>query len=341
MKPTRQYLWASALLFLVVTGTCLYSNKGDAAAPQSTAKAQAADSKKSSSAKKPSGPTLTTEFGEIAIFPSNNAWNQSIDHLQVHPNSGAYLNSIGLKTALHPDFGTEWEGRPIGMPINVVRGNQPGVPVRFEYADESDQGLYPIPPNVQIEGGPTADGDRHILLVDFDNKRLYELFSARRTRSGWTAGSGAIFDLTSNRTRPRYWTSADAAGLPILPGLVRYDEVIEKQEIAHALRFTVEKSQKGFIHPATHFASESTRPNLPPMGLRLRLKKSYDISGFPKPVQVILKALKKYGMILADNGSDLFISGTHHKKWNPDELAALKRVKASDLEAVYTGNIIR
>jgi hypothetical protein len=339
MTPPRRLLWGTACLVLFAAGNFLYSNNGDAATPQSTIA-------QPRSTKKPAAPTrsqatLTTQFGEIAIFPPDNVWNQPIDHLRVHPKSSAYLNSIGLQTRLHPDWGNEWDGRPIGLPINVVRGTQPGVPVRFEYADESDHGLYPIPRDVIIEGGPTSTGDRHILLVDFDNKRLYELFNARNTRSGWTAGSGAIFDLTSNRTRPRYWTSADAAGLPILPGIVRYDEVVEKQEIAHALRFTVEKSQQGFIYPATHFASSATNPNLPPMGLRLRLKKSYDISGFPKSVQVILTALKKYGMILADNGTDLFMSGTHHKHWNSEEMATLKRVQAADLEAIYTGDIIR
>lgn len=289
---------------------------------------------------RPSGPTLTTEFGELALFPADNVWNQPIEHLQVHPKSAAYLESIGLNTSIHPDWGNEWEGIPVGMPITVVSGKQPGVPVRFQYADESDHGLYPIPKDVMIEGGPTSDGDRHIVLVDYHNKRLYELFAARNTRQGWTAASGAIFDLTSNRLRPNGWTSADAAGLPILPGLVRYDEVVEKKKIEHALRFTVQKTRKAYIFPARHAASRSSSPNLPPMGTRIRLKKSFDTSGFPESAQVILNGLKKYGMILADNGANLFITGTHDKRWNTDEMGTLKRVKAKDLEVVYSGNVV-
>jgi hypothetical protein len=213
------------------------------------------------------------------------------------------------------------------------------VPVTFEYADESDPGPYPIPPNPPIEGGPDSEGDRHILIIDRDNHRLYELFSAYPTEKGWRAGSGAIFDLDSNALRPAGWTSADAAGLPIFPGLVRYDEVMEKGEIKHALRFTARRTQRGYISPARHFASSSSDPNLPPMGLRVRLKADYDVSGFPRPVQVILTALKKYGLLLADNGGNWFISGAPDPRWDDEALATIKRVKGRDLEVVDTGPI--
>lgn len=335
MKPWFGFLGSLSVIISLVAANVLLSDD------EPSNIASPVQSSSTNEPNRPSGPSLTTEFGEVAVFPADNVWNQPIDHLQVHPKSAAYMGSIGLSTPLHPDWGNKWEGKPIGMPITVVRGGQPGVPVRFEYADESDHGLYPVPKDVMVEGGNTSDGDRHVILVDYDNKRLYELYSARNSKLGWTAGSGAIFDLTSNRSRPLGWTSADAAGLPILPGIVRCDEVYDKKLIAHALRFTVQKTQDAFIHPARHAASRSSSPNLPPMGLRLRLKQSYDISGFPEPAQVILKGLKKYGMILADNGSNLFMTGTHDKRWDSDEMATLKRVKASDLEAVYTGEIVR
>jgi hypothetical protein len=278
-------------------------------------------------------------LGDLRIFPPDNPWNTDISKLPVHPRSAVYLQSIGLDANLHPDFGTVWEGAPSGIPYVVVGQDQPKVPVTFEYADESDPGPYPIPPNPPIEGGPDSEGDRHILIIDRDNHRLYELFSAYPTEKGWRAGSGAIFDLDSNALRPAGWTSADAAGLPIFPGLVRYDEVMEKGEIKHALRFTARRTQRGYISPARHFASSSSDPNLPPMGLRVRLKADYDVSGFPRPVQVILTALKKYGLLLADNGGNWFISGAPDPRWDDEALAAIKRVKGRDLEVVDTGPI--
>ncbi|MDF1666769.1 MAG: hypothetical protein P1V97_33775, partial [Planctomycetota bacterium] len=210
----------------------------------------------------------------------------------------------------------------------------------FQYADESDKGPYPIPDNAPIEGGKDAKGDRHILVIDYHNKKLYELFSAYKTEKGWKAGSGAIFDLTSNKQRPKGWTSADAAGLAIFPGLVRYDEVVQQRVIRHALRFTAQKTQKAYVFPATHFASRHKDAKLPPMGLRVRLKRSFDIRPFPLSVQVILVALKKYGMILADNGSDWYVSGAPNPKWNNGELRALKKLKGQDFEAVYTGPLV-
>jgi hypothetical protein len=277
------------------------------------------------------------------VFPPDNPWNTDISTNAVHPRSEVFINSIGRDKNLHPDFGPLWQGRPNGIPYVVVRGDQPKVPITFSYGGESDPGPYPVPDDAPIEGGPDARGDRHVLVIDRDNHRLYELFKAYKVPgpagSGWKAGSGAIFDLSTNGLRPKGWTSADAAGLPIFPGLVRYDEVVEKGELTHAVRFTCEKTQRGFISPARHFASSSNDPNLPPMGLRLRLKADYDISNFPKNVQVILRGLKKYGMLLADNGGDWFITGAPDPRWKDEELAAIKRVKGKDLEVVYTGDI--
>jgi len=275
----------------------------------------------------------------FALFPADNPWNTDISAAPVHPNSAAYIASIGASTGLHPDFGTAWEGSPIGIPHVRVRGSQRKVPISFSYPDESDPGPYPIPAAALVEGGPYATGDRHVLVVDVDNLLLWEAYDARRVAGGWSAGSGARFDLASNALRPDGWTSADAAGLPILPGLVRYEEV-QAGEITHALRFTSSRTQRGYIHPATHFASGSTDAALPPMGLRVRLKASYDTGGFPAPARVILEALKKYGMIVADNGSDWYISGAPNENWDDAALAALGAVKGRDFEAVYTGPIL-
>lgn len=274
------------------------------------------------------------------LFPANNDWNRDISQDPVDPNSDALIASIGLQKPLHPDFGTVWNGAPNGIPYMVVSGNQSKVPVRFEYADESDKGPYPLPPNAPIEGGEASQGDRHVLIIDRDNWRLYELYSAHHEGSAWSAGSGAIFDLKTNALRPTGWTSADAAGLPIFPGLVRYDEVVEQQAIHHALRFTIVHSRRAYVAPARHFASNNRNPNLPPMGMRVRLKANYDISSFPKEVKVILNALKTYGMFVADNGSDWYLSGAPDPRWNDEALNTLKRVKGSAFEVVKMGEII-
>ncbi|MBN9418442.1 MAG: hypothetical protein J0I12_23535 [Candidatus Eremiobacteraeota bacterium] len=264
-------------------------------------------------------------------FPADNAWNRPIDKAPVAANSAALISSIGKDRPLHADFGSFWEGQPIGIPYAVVDSQTPRLPVRFEIAEESDAGPYPIPAKAPVEAGD----DRHMLLVDRDAWKLYELYQAFPDgKKGYKAGSGAIFDLNSNKLRPEGWTSADAAGLPIFPGLVRYDEVVEQGEIRHALRFTARRTRKAFVAPARHYASDSTDPNLPPMGMRVRLKASYDISAFPKHAQVVLRALKTYGMILADNGSDWYVSGTHDERWDNDEMAAIQRVTGRDLEVV-------
>ena len=268
-------------------------------------------------------------------FPADNPWNRPIDREPVDPNSRALIQSVGADRPLHADFGSFWEGKPVGIPYVVVNGTTPRRAVAFRYAEESDPGPYPVPPNPPIEGGQQADGDRHVLVIDRDHWKLYELYRFfPGGKGGCRADSGAIFDMNSNRLRPVGWTSADAAGLPIFPGLVRYDEVIEQREIRHALRFTVGRTRRAFVSPARHFASSEDDLNLPPMGMRVRLKACYDISRFPKNVQVILRALKTYGMICADNGSDWFISGTHDERWNDEELSAIKQVVGKDLEVV-------
>jgi hypothetical protein len=278
-----------------------------------------------------SGVTVPVAAG-CPVFPANNPWNQRVDALPVAANSAELIASMGLSTGLHPDFGSGlWDGAPIGIPYDVVTKKTPRARVRFEYADESDRVKYPIPRGVHIEGG----GDRHALLLDRSACRLYELFALRRTSSGWAAGSGATWSLWSNKLRPAGWTSADAAGLPIFPGLARYDEVA-RGVIRHALRFTASRTRRAYVYPARHYASSSDDPSLPPMGLRVRLKASVDISTFPKQSRVVLQALKTYGMILADNGSNWYISGAPSPNWNNDDLHALGRISGSMFEVVQT-----
>lgn len=280
-----------------------------------------------------------TPLGEFQVFPPDNPWNKDISKLPIHPDSDIFIDSIGSETEIHPDFGTVWAGAPNGIPFVFVGNGQPFVPILYTaYGNESDPGPFPIPDDAPIEGGPTSSADRHVLVVDIDNHWLYELYKAYRTATGWEAESGAKWNLDSNDVRTKYWTSADAAGLPIFPGLVRYDEV-ESGAILHALRFTVPETQKGFIFPARHFASSSEDAALPPMGLRFRLKAGIDISEFPTRVQVILQALKTYGMIVADNGGTWFISGAPDMRWDDEELASIRQIKGSDFEAVYTGEI--
>lgn len=294
----------------------------------------------------PANPPGTPDLGVNASlngkipFPADNAWNVRIDTAQVDPNSDALIASIGTGTALHPDWGTtETE---YGIPYIVVAGTAPKVNVTFDYPDESDAGPYPIPASPPIEGGSGSSGDRHILMLDRDNWILYELYAAYPPAGPgqpWTAGSGAIFDLNSNDLRPAGWTSADAAGLPIFPGLARYDEVAAGQ-IRHALRFTVRNSRRAYVAPARHWASSNTSTNLPPMGMRVRLKQDFDISGFPPHAQVIFQALKTYGMIVADNGSNWYISGVSDTRWDPDIFDAFRQVHGGDFEVVKMGTVV-
>jgi hypothetical protein len=281
--------------------------------------------------------TASTEHG-CPILPSDNALNQEIANAPVSPNSADYVASIGLTAHLHPDFGTNPK---YGIPYTVVGPEQPDVPIKLtKYRRESDPGPYPVPPTAPIEGGgKNGHGDKHVLVLQEGSCRLYELYKAHLKGQEWKAAAGAVFDLRSNALRPEGWTSADAAGLPIFPLLARYPEVHSGQ-IDHALRVTVAQTQRGYIHPATHFASSSSDPGLPPMGLRLRLKASYDLSGFTGESLVVLEALKRYGLIVADNGSPWFITGAPDPAWDDQNLEQLKRVAGSEFEAVETGPIL-
>jgi len=277
------------------------------------------------------GPTIEN----CPMFPENNVWNAPIDSLPIHPMSDAWVESIGSDETIHMDFGSgEWEGGLIGIPFNIVVGSTvPTYEPGFYYPDESDAGPYPIPDNPNIEYG----SDHHILVVDTETCMLYEIFDASFDGSNWNGGSGAIWDLNSNALRPDTWTSADAAGLPILPGLIRYDEILAG-EIKHALRFTVEVSA-GYLWPGRHL-TDDPQDGIPPLGARLRLKADYDISGFPPEMQVILQALKTYGMFLADNGSDWYVSGAPDERWDNDMLHLLDALTGSDFEVVDASGMI-
>lgn len=272
------------------------------------------------------------------MFPANSIFNTPIDTLPVDENSDAYIRSIGMDVGMHPDFGAGlWDGAPIGIPYNIVRKDQPLLPVRFRSASESDRGPYPIPSSPKIEAG----SDRHLLTVQKRTCNLYELYAARKTKRGtWRAGSGAIWNLRSNALRPQTWTSADAAGLPMTALLARFNEVA-LGEIQHALRFTANDTRAEFIWPARHLASDITDPNVPPMGQRFRLKASFDVSPYSTQTRVILNALKKYGMFLADNGSDWYLSGAPDGGWDNDALGSeLREVKGSDFEAVDESSLM-
>jgi hypothetical protein len=273
------------------------------------------------------------------IFPANNPWNQRVDRLPVAKDSARLIVSIGLSNPVHPDFGTVYAGAPNGIPYAVVSKHTRRVPVRFQYASESDRGPYPLPPSVPLEGGPNGSGDRHVIVIDRDTCVDYELFDARPHDGGssWTAGSGAIFNLRSNHLRPAGWTSADAAGLPIFPGLARYDEVA-RGVIDHALRFTAPCTSPHYVYPARHEASTCSG-FYPPMGLRVRLKASVNISGLPYQARIVAEALKRYGLILADNGSPWYVSGAPNSRWSDDQLHQLDRLTGRDFEVVDTSSL--
>ena len=273
------------------------------------------------------------------VFPANNPWNQRVDKLPVSAESAQLISSIGFGAPVHADFGSgKWAGGPIGIPFDVVSRKTHRSRVSFEYASESNRVRYPIPRHVHIEGGPHASGDRHAILVDKSTCRLYELYDLRHTGRGWTAGSGAVWSLRSNHLRPAGWTSADAAGLPIFPGLARWDEV-SRGVIDHALRFTAPQTRRAYVYPARHYASSSNDPALPPMGLRVRLKASVNIASFPKQARVVLRALQLYGMILADNGSPWYVSGAPNSHWSNDALHSLGRLTGADFEVVDTSSL--
>ncbi len=321
IAPRRLPLTLTVLLTVACATLALLLSLAPASAKTTTARASSG-----------TGP----HEGSCPIFPKSNSINQDISHAPVDPNSAAYIASIGLTGHLHPDFGTN---PSYGIPYTVVDPHQPKVPIKFtEYGEESNPGPYPIPANAPVEGAGEA-GDRHVLVLQEGTCKLYELYNAQRAGAGWDAGSGAVFNLRSNALRPNGWTSADAAGLPIFPLLVRYPEVRAGQ-IDHALRVTVQRTQAGFIHPATHLASSSSDPDLPPMGLRLRLKASYSLAGYHGESLIILRALKRYGLIVADNGSSWYITGAPDPRWNDADLEQIKQVPGSAFEAVQTGPVL-
>jgi len=274
------------------------------------------------------GPTI----GSCPVFPASNIWNIPVDKLPVSPNSATYVNTIGATLPVHPDFGTVYDGAPNGIPYITVTG-APTITATFTYASESDPGPYAIPLTAPIEGGSQGTGDRHVISIDTDNCTLYEMWDAFPLASSWQAGSGAIFDLTSNNLRTATYTSADAAGLPIFPGLVKYDEVLSGA-ILHAIRFTVPQTQQAYVWPARHYASSLTGSQYPPMGVRFRLRASFNISTFSATNQIILQALKTYGMMIADNGSSWYISGAPDSRWSDDDLHNLTTLTGADFEVV-------
>jgi len=292
-------------------------------------------------------PGQGASLGGFVPFPADSLWNADISSTPVDPNSAAVINFIGAGTFMHADFGAgQYLGSTIGIPYLVVGGQQPPVAINFTaYGSESDPGPMPVPVTAPIEGYPNpGTGDRHVLVLDNSNCFLYELSSSYVSGNSWNAGSGAVWDLLSNEQRPYTWTSADAAGLPIFPGLARYDEVAAGK-ISHALRFTLQNSRAAFIPPASHWAANSSNLNAAPMGMRMRLKASFDVSGYSTANQVILNALKKYGMIMADNGSNLYLSGAPDDRWDNTDLHALGQVSASNFEVLqmtplYTQNTV-
>lgn len=273
----------------------------------------------------------------VQIYPGDHIWNVPVDNLPLDPQSAYYIMNIGSDAYLHADFGSGlWNGYPIGIPYNIVSGSNPKKTITFVYSSESDLGPYPIPDNPLIEGG----SDRHVLILDRDNGILYEIYAAEKQPDGsWHAGSGAVFNLSEYALRPAGWTSADAAGLPILPGLVRYEEV-NAGEISHAIRVTAPFTKHAYVWPARHYASDITDPGNPPMGQRFRLKASFDSSGYSPQARVILDALKHYGMILADNGAPWYISGVPDERWDNDVLHTLHSLKGSDFEAIDSSSLM-
>ncbi|MGI5242811.1 hypothetical protein [Dactylosporangium sp. CA-139066] len=323
----------AVLAVLVLQGCSQSAAKPPATAPSADSSALPAGQGALGAA--PSGSASPSAAGPCTIFPADNVWHADVSKLPVHRDSAAWVASIGATAHAHPDFGSGLiDGAPFGIPVTVVPAGQARVKVGFTYAGESDPGPYPIPKNARIEGGPNAGGDRHVIVQDTAACKAYELFDAHPNADGsWKAGSGAVYDLRGNALRKAGWTSADAAGLPILPGLPRADEAAAGR-IDHAIRFTAPKTRKSYIWPARHAASDATDAALPPMGARFRLKASVDISKYPPQARAVAQALKTYGAILADNGSPWYFSGTQDDRWNNGQLDALKSLKGSDFEAV-------
>jgi hypothetical protein len=341
----RRILLLAGVTALISSGACSGSSQGTAAqAPQQVGGdaggGASGDDGGGGGGAVVAGPVPT--IGGCPIFPADNPWNTRIDDatkFPVHPQWSTYQTTMNLTTHLHPDWG-DWSTDHYGIPWQTVPSTQAGVPMTFDYADQSDMGPYPFPADAKIEGGAGSGGDMHVLVVEMGTCSLYETWSSKYVGPGWSCGSGAEFKLSSNALRPDGWTSADAAGLPIFPGLVKVSEVMAGA-VNHAIRFTMNSTQQAYIHPAVHAAGKSDT-SLPPMGLRLRLKAGFDTTAFSGATKVVLVAMQQYGIILADNGSDWYISGDSDDAWTPlmDSLVSdLAKVHGSDFEAVDTGPI--
>jgi hypothetical protein len=329
---------------LVATLAGCSSGEGGAtrtAAPAGSVGAATVGPAPTSSGPGPSASTPPAAPGGCGTFPLDHVWHADVTRLPVHTRSASWVASMGPDRNVHPDFGAgPLDGAPFGLPVTPIPTGQARVPVRFGYADESDPGPYPIPPTAKVEGGSGSDGDRHVLVLDTAACKVWELFDAHKQPDGsWRAGSGAVFDLRANRLRRAGWTSADAAGLSVYAGLVRYDEVAAGR-IDHVIRMTASRTQQRYLWPARHAASSSTDANLPPMGAWFRLKAGVDVSRFPPQARVVAEALKRHGAIIADNGSSWFISGTEDERWSNDALNALKSLKGADFEAVDTSGLM-
>lgn len=344
MRPARLVPVIVAILALTACSTAAGSKPAalgpitmPSASPSPSASAAARVSALGSPSPSPVRSTGPATPAACPILPADNVWHADVSKLPVAANSSTLVGSIGAGAAVHADFGSgTWDGGPIGIPVTTVPAGQAKVRVTFQYADESDPGPYPVPGNAAIEGGPSGTGDRHVIIYDPAHCRDYELFAARPVSGGaWQAGSGAVFDLRADRLRTAGWTSADAAGLSILAGLVRYDEVAAGH-IDHAIRVTVPRSRNAYVWPARHAASASSDASLPPMGLRLRLKASVSLSGLPAQARVVARAMRQYGVIVADNGSPWYLSGAPDSRWNNDALHALGKLTGSDFEVVDT-----
>jgi hypothetical protein len=283
------------------------------------------------------GVASIAQVGGCDVFPADNYWNTPVTHLDVHPRSDAWMSHMSPGSELHPDFGKSYGEQPVpyGIPITVVDGDHAKVDVKFQYADESDPGPYPLGDDTKIEGGRRSDGDKHAIIVDSSTCDLYETWNTRFKRGRWLAGSGAIWSLPSHQLRPDGWTSADAAGLPILPGLLRYGEV-KAGRVTHAIRFTTDVTQTDHIWPARHDAGSTSNPDYPPMGARFRLDADFPTNGYRPDTVVVLEAMKAYGLVLADNGSPWFFQGTAERRWPSGLIEELKTIPANAFEAVDT-----
>jgi hypothetical protein len=338
--PAMRSARTAAVLALLLVTACSSGTATRHTPPAGPSAAARMAAQPAPSPSAPASASAAAPAGGCPIFPADNVWHADVSRLPVLAGSATLVASIGAGAAVHADFGSgTWDGGPIGIPVTTVPAGQPAVPVSFQYRSESDPGPYPVPRDAAVEGGAASTGDRHVIVYDPANCRDYELFAARPSGGGWQAGSGAVFDLRGNALRPAGWTSADAAGLPILAGLVRYDEVAAGR-VDHAIRLTVPRSRNSYVWPARHAASSSSDPALPPMGLRLRLKAGVNLAGLPAQARIVAQAMQRYGVIVADNGSPWYLSGAPDPRWSNDALHALGGLHGSDFEAVDTSGLM-